>query len=340
MFEIIVLGSEGGPLECYNSCYLVKPAEISLETILKTDNSALLIQIDAGSGLNSVVNHMNSPVKRYYSSIYGPQIKTSSITSPQIAISTPFKSLGPLQPVHVINKLSKLINSIFITHSHLDHVKGIVINSAGLRHNSSTTLYGSAGTIEALQTHIFNNLIWPNMISNRFVSTAEVSRPVQLSQYTVTPFQLDHGCIESTAYLVSYDARCVLVFGDFEPSPKTVPLWTAVSKLVQSKQLNSIIIECSSVNLQPEQDSFGHLTPATLFGELKILDRLVKADGHSLRGLQILVTHVKDVYNDEGDAELRDPKIEILDQLNELEAAEQLGVQFTLLLSNTSYIVP
>jgi cAMP phosphodiesterase len=56
------------------------------------------------------------------------------------------------------------ISTYLITHPHLDHVSGFVINTAAF-HNTSRPkrLAALPHTVNAIKTHIFNNIIWPNL---------------------------------------------------------------------------------------------------------------------------------------------------------------------------------
>jgi cAMP phosphodiesterase len=56
-----------------------------------------------------------------------------------------------------------LIDTYLITHPHLDHISGFVINTAGLPGSRPKRLAGLPSTIAAFKTHIFNNVIWPNL---------------------------------------------------------------------------------------------------------------------------------------------------------------------------------
>ena len=57
-----------------------------------------------------------------------------------------------------------LITTYLITHPHLDHISGFVINTAGFQHTSRPKrLAGLPSTIDAFKTHIFNDTIWPNL---------------------------------------------------------------------------------------------------------------------------------------------------------------------------------
>ncbi|KAJ4985770.1 cAMP phosphodiesterase class-II [Stagonosporopsis vannaccii] len=56
------------------------------------------------------------------------------------------------------------ISTYLITHPHLDHLSGFVINTAAF-HNTSRPkrLAALPFTVHAIKTHIFNNVIWPNL---------------------------------------------------------------------------------------------------------------------------------------------------------------------------------
>tara|TARA_R110002003_G_scaffold244_5_gene17460 strand:- start:1661 stop:3469 length:1809 start_codon:yes stop_codon:yes gene_type:complete len=56
------------------------------------------------------------------------------------------------------------ISTYLITHPHLDHISGFVINTAAF-HNTSRPkrLAALPFTVNAIKTHLFNNIIWPNL---------------------------------------------------------------------------------------------------------------------------------------------------------------------------------
>lgn len=56
-----------------------------------------------------------------------------------------------------------LIDTYLITHPHLDHISGFVINTAALPGTRPKRIAGLPSTISAFKTHIFNNVIWPNL---------------------------------------------------------------------------------------------------------------------------------------------------------------------------------
>lgn len=56
-----------------------------------------------------------------------------------------------------------LVDTYLITHPHLDHISGFVINTAGLPGTRPKKLAALPSTIQAFKAHIFNNVIWPNL---------------------------------------------------------------------------------------------------------------------------------------------------------------------------------
>lgn len=60
-----------------------------------------------------------------------------------------------------------LIDTYLITHPHLDHISGFVVNTAGLPATKPKRLAGLPATISAFSNHIFNNVIWPNLSDER-----------------------------------------------------------------------------------------------------------------------------------------------------------------------------
>src|SRR6185436_17080521 len=57
-----------------------------------------------------------------------------------------------------------LIDHIFVTHSHLDHVNSIAffVDSVGSLRPKPVTVYATGPTIETLKRHLFNWDIWPD----------------------------------------------------------------------------------------------------------------------------------------------------------------------------------
>lgn len=92
--------------------------------------------------------------------------KTDELALPYILQTGPFAGLkvhsaSPNTNAKTIQ--GDLVDTYLITHPHLDHISGFVINTSGLAGTKRKKLAGLPGTIQALKTHIFNDTIWPNL---------------------------------------------------------------------------------------------------------------------------------------------------------------------------------
>lgn len=200
--------------------------------------------------------------------------------------------------------LRKYIKGYLISHAHLDHVSGLIINSPA---DSSKTVYATKRCMEMMENHYFNDQTWANFgdegpgfhINRYHFQTLNIGEetPITNTAMTVKSFPLSHvNPYESTAFLIKNNNDYVLYLGDTGPdavekSNNLKDLWTAIAPLIQSKQLKGIFIEVSFPNEQPDQFLFGHLTPKHLMKELQELEKL--AGKNSLNGFKIVVTHLK-----------------------------------------------
>ena len=87
--------------------------------------------------------------------------------SARLLTTGPFADLEvPLESVkgNAAYFMRNLISTYLITHPHLDHISGFAINTASFQHTSRPKRIAALpSTIDAIKTHIFNDVIWPNM---------------------------------------------------------------------------------------------------------------------------------------------------------------------------------
>jgi len=200
--------------------------------------------------------------------------------------------------------LKKYIKGYLISHAHLDHVSGLIINSPA---DSSKTVYATHKCMEMMENHYFNDQTWVNFgdegpgfhIKKYHFQTLNLNEETPLSntKMMVKAFPLSHvNPFESTAFLVRNENTYALYLGDTGPdevekSNNLRDLWTAIAPLVKEKQLKGIFIEVSFPNEQPDKFLFGHLTPNYLMKELHVLESL--AGKGSLENFKIIITHLK-----------------------------------------------
>ncbi|OIW33023.1 hypothetical protein CONLIGDRAFT_161471 [Coniochaeta ligniaria NRRL 30616] len=150
--QVIVLGSGGGPLESNTTAFLVR----SLSSGWRKGS---IIALDAGVQLSAIT--------RILRETQPPDLgQTDELALPHTLASGPFKGLeipfasAEANAAHIHRNL---VDTYLITHPHLDHISGFVINTAGLPGSRPKRLAGLPSTIAAFKTHIFNNVIWPNL---------------------------------------------------------------------------------------------------------------------------------------------------------------------------------
>ncbi|MGF7231541.1 3',5'-cyclic-nucleotide phosphodiesterase [Arachidicoccus sp.] len=225
------------------------------------------------------------------------------------------------------NFLRKNIKGYLISHGHLDHVAGLIINSP---EDSKKNIYALSFCIKVLKTKYFTWTSWANFGN-------EGERPT-LKKYTykylhvgnemaidntpmfVTPYLLSHAVPgRSTAFLIRFGDNYFLYLGDTgddanEQSDDLKNLWKTVAPLVTAQKLKGISIECSYPDEQPNDRLYGHLKPRLLIKNLNILDSL--AGKNSLEKMPIIVAHMKPAGDNE--TTIRD----------ELAKENYLGVDF------------
>ena len=199
------------------------------------------------------------------------------------------------------------IKAYFISHGHLDHLAGLVLNAPN---DIAKPIYAFPSVIDVLKNNYFTWKSWANFanegekpILNKYtyqplLAQTEISIPN--TELKVTPYSLSHvNPYESSAFLVRNNNDYLLYLGDtgadtVEKSNKLAELWTAVAPLVKAGQLKGIMIEVSFDNSMPDKALFGHLTPKLLMQELKKLNKLSEG---SLKNTKVLITHIKPCAN-------------------------------------------
>lgn len=197
--------------------------------------------------------------------------------------------------------LKNYIKGYCISHSHLDHLAGLVINSPD---DTAKNIYALANCIDVLKTHYFTWKSWANFadegekpILNKYqycvLKPGEIT-PIANTDMQVTAYPLSHSNLTSTAFLLKSNHSYLLYLGDtgsdeLEKSHHLQSLWQAMAPLVKTHQLKGIMIEVSFPDEQPDKSLFGHLTPRLLMKELNVL-----ADyAGPIKGLKIIITHLK-----------------------------------------------
>jgi ribonuclease BN (tRNA processing enzyme) len=168
------------------------------------------------------------------------------------------------------------VDHVLLSHSHLDHVKDVPLLAdllAGFRRRPFT-VHGSEATLRVLRRHVFNGKLWPD-----FTRIPSAERPVlrlapfrhgvpfRAGRHRVLPVKVRHA-VESTGFVVARGGSSFAISGDTGP---TTAFWRAVN---DAPGLGALLVEVSFPDdLRWLADRSGHLTPATLAGELSKVKR-------------------------------------------------------------------
>lgn len=195
------------------------------------------------------------------------------------------------------------IHSYFISHAHLDHTAGLIMNSPN---DKPKNLYGLPSVLDVFKKNYFTWSAWANFgnegeapILKKYsykplVAGDEIA--IEGTNLFVKPFILSHvKPYESTAFLIRNQENYLLYLGDtgadsIEQSTQLAKLWQAIAPLIIKGQLKGLFIEVSFDNTVPAKSLFGHLTPMLFMEEMKKLNQ--EAAG-SLSKTPIFITHIK-----------------------------------------------
>jgi ribonuclease BN (tRNA processing enzyme) len=214
-------------------------------------------------------------------SIGGQQNRTTSFLVDQDVLVDAGTGVGDLSLAELT-----LIDHIFITHSHLDHVDSIAffLDSVGALRPKPVTVYTTKPTIEILKKNLFNWDIWPDFT---VIPTPEdpwlryqeieVGEVIALGGRKITVLPAIH-TVPAVGYQLDSGKGSLVFTGDTGPNDG---LWEVVNKI---ENLKYLIIETAFSDKERRLAELAlHLCPSMLAEELAKLQR--PAD--------IYITHLK-----------------------------------------------
>lgn len=208
------------------------------------------------------------------------------------------------------------IREIFITHSHLDHIKDIffLANNLFEERGRGVRIFSTAKILKELQRHFINGVICPDFTSIPqkegcvlgFEAIEEGEFHTTVPGFSFRAEKVDHH-VEAVGYIIRCNRGHIVYTGDTGP---TDHLWKVCNTL---GDVLAIFIECSFPNeLQELALLSGHLTPQTMAEELKKLKQ---------QDYSVFVFHMKPQYLktiEEEISALHDERVSILTQGEEI----------------------
>ncbi len=112
------------------------------------------------AGTSTVTNGIDSPADSFISATEAAKKKGVLSSGPFAGLELPYGSAK----ANGGYMLRDLISTYLITHPHLDHIAGFAVNTAAFQQTvHPKRLAALPSTIDAMKTHIFNDVIWPNL---------------------------------------------------------------------------------------------------------------------------------------------------------------------------------
>lgn len=179
-----------------------------------------------------------------------------------------------------------LIDHVFVTHSHLDHVNSIpfLVDTVGGMRDKPLIVHAMPETLAILRTHVFNWTIWPDFSEVptrgapflRF-QAMQLGETVRLGERQLTSLPANH-VVPAVGYLVDSGQGSLVFTGDTTTND---PLWSIVNAI---PKLNYLNIETAFCNREKQLAIVSkHLCPSLLAEELAKLELTP----------EIYVTHLK-----------------------------------------------
>jgi len=214
-------------------------------------------------------------------SIGGQQHRTTSFLVDQDILIDAGTGVGELS----LTELT-LIDHIFVTHSHLDHVDSIAffLDSVGALRPKPVTVYATGPTIAILKRNLFNWDIWPDFTviptpEEPFMRYQEidVGSIVEINGRKITALPAVH-TVPAVGYWLDSGKSSLVFSGDTGPNDA---LWEVVNRV---ENLKYLIIETAFSDKDRKLAELAkHLCPSMLGEELAKFKR--KAE--------VYITHLK-----------------------------------------------
>lgn len=199
------------------------------------------------------------------------------------------------------------IQHVFLTHSHADHTATLpmFVENTWTPAGNPLQVCGIPPTLDAVQRHIFNDVMWPDFVSLSQKGSpylhlrslcAEV--PVYAGRLKITPVEVNH-LVPTVGYVLSDAESSVIIAGDTGP---TTRLWQVAH---QTAGLKGVFLEsCFPNSMHQLAEKTLHLTPEMFAREAGKMPATVK----------LVAVHIKTRYREEVVGELHGlglPNLEI-----------------------------
>jgi ribonuclease BN (tRNA processing enzyme) len=183
------------------------------------------------------------------------------------------------------------VRHVFLTHSHADHTASlpIFVENAWTPAGNCARIYGSRETLDGIQKHIFNDVMWPDFValSKKMppflrLCPIEPESPVEADGLRITAVRVNH-VVPTFGYVISDGESAVIFGGDSGPTER---IWEVAH---QTLGLRAVFLEaCFPNSLTSLAQASLHLTPEMFSGEVAKMPA----------GVKVMAVHIKVRYRE------------------------------------------
>ncbi len=241
---------------------------------------------------------MNINILGCYGNIIGEYRSTAFLINDSILLDA-----GTVTEALNENQLKK-IKQIIVTHTHIDHIKGIFpfVDELVMLGDYVVDLISVKQVLEIISQDLFNNRIWPDLTMIPSEKKAilklreiQLEKTTQIDSLNIKPILMTH-TVYTVGYIVREADRGFMFTADTGPTKR---FWEVAR---EEKGIEFIIADVSFPNrLEKFAKISGHMTLSML---LEHLDR------YKLNDRPIYITHMKPIFKDEILEELKKAKRE------------------------------
>ena len=184
------------------------------------------------------------------------------------------------------------VEHVFLSHSHMDHVASLPLYVENVYQYGPAcpTIYANPETLSSLQSDLFNDRVWPDMIRLATEETPfmnfvplEAERSVSVGPLTITPVPLDH-IVPTLGFLVDDGTTAVAFVSDTAPTQR---IWELANA---TPHLKAVFLEaCFPNRMEWLAEKSAHLTTRLFADEYRKLNQ----------PLPVIVVHIKAAFREE-----------------------------------------
>jgi ribonuclease BN (tRNA processing enzyme) len=236
-----------------------------------------------------------------YGNVIGNYRATSFLVNDVLLIDA-----GTVTEVLDDKQLSRIKN-VLISHTHIDHVKGIfpfadelaMLNMEGLK------LISVKNVLDIISENLFNNLIWPDFtiipsVNNAIINLQEIALEEEtlINNISIKPVLMTH-TVYTVGYVVKENGKGFMFTSDTGPTKR---FWEMAR---EEKGIEFIIADVSFPNrLEDIAKVSGHMTLSILIEHL---------DRFGLNNMPVYINHIKPIFLNE--------------ILNELKISDRINIK-------------